>query len=388
MGKKVIGHRADGVFGAVVQVDVAVVVKVHRPARPAGGHELAQAPGAGVAAARLEGVGAAALRHAQKLLQLAAKVGTALGRARVGVWKIKGQCGQRVQHADVAHVAAVQRFHANDADDDFCRHAIFALGARQRRPVLLPKAHTCTHPHFVDKTRAVGLPVLGGAARRRQHQARHLWQKARLAEGAAQPVGVQATALCHVVGKGHHIGPAGVVAGGRRGAGGGSTGGLGAQLFRVFLGCSADAQCASSYKNKSVPCGARTAWLCRACRAGGCKGQGGVGERRGRKNHGHGAHCRYWIAGAGRLQRFLAVLPKQRSVQCACQLAWAHLLLPDRGRSKARQPRQCEAALVAGWPGAGRFLLRRAVGQGRRRAARRSWRNCAARLDALGAAGA
>ena len=40
---------------------------------------------------------AAALRHAQKLLQLAAKVGAALGRARVGVRKIKGQCGRRGQ---------------------------------------------------------------------------------------------------------------------------------------------------------------------------------------------------------------------------------------------------------------------------------------------------
>ena len=45
-GLEVTRHRADGVNGAVDQVDAAVISEVHSKTRPAGGHELEPAHGA------------------------------------------------------------------------------------------------------------------------------------------------------------------------------------------------------------------------------------------------------------------------------------------------------------------------------------------------------
>ena len=51
MADEVVGDRADGVGGAVEQVYATITVKVDRVLVPAGGHELTQAHGAGIAAA-------------------------------------------------------------------------------------------------------------------------------------------------------------------------------------------------------------------------------------------------------------------------------------------------------------------------------------------------
>jgi len=227
MADEVVGHRAYGVLRAAPQIDAAVAIEVHGPARPAGRHELAQAHGAGVAAARLVRVDAGTVHQAQELLQLALEEGAPLGGARVGVGEVEGQGGQRVDDTVAAHVPAVQGLHADDADDDLGRHAVLRLGARQGLGVVLPEAQAGADAHRLDKARAVGGPVLGAAFGRRQHQARHLAQQPRLADGLAHPFALQAAALGQVVGEAHGIGALGVVLGGGR---------LGDLLFRVVLG--------------------------------------------------------------------------------------------------------------------------------------------------------
>jgi hypothetical protein len=211
MAAKVVGHRADGVGRAVEQIDAAVVVKVHGVAHPAGRHELAQAHGARVAAARLEGVDVAAVGQAQKLLQLAAKERGALGRARVGGGEVKGQRGQRIHHPEGAHLLAVEGLHADDAHDDVGGHAVLALGALQRGLVLLPKAQARADAHRFDEAAAVRAPVLGRALGGRKHELGHLGQKPRLANGLAHPFAVQVAARGQVVGKLQGLGAGGVV---------------------------------------------------------------------------------------------------------------------------------------------------------------------------------
>ena len=103
------------------------------------------------------------------------------GSARVRFGEVEGQRGQRVHHAEVAHVLAVEGFHAQDADDDLGRHAVFTFGACQRVGMLLPEAHPGADAYRFDEAGTVGLPVFRRALRGRQHQAWHLRQKARLA---------------------------------------------------------------------------------------------------------------------------------------------------------------------------------------------------------------
>jgi hypothetical protein len=64
VGDEVIGHRANGVGRAVEQVHAAVAVEINGVAHPAGGHELTQAHGTGVAAAWLERIDVGAVREA------------------------------------------------------------------------------------------------------------------------------------------------------------------------------------------------------------------------------------------------------------------------------------------------------------------------------------
>jgi hypothetical protein len=119
--------------------------------------------------------------------------------------KVEGERGQRVDDAEVAHVLAVDRLHADDADDDLRRHAELGLRLRQRAAVALPEAHAGADAQRLDEAAAVRAPVLGRAARGRQHQARHLAQEHGLADGLARPFGVQAAAPGHLVGPAHGV---------------------------------------------------------------------------------------------------------------------------------------------------------------------------------------
>jgi len=80
---EIVCDRTDHVGGAARQVDAAVAIVVHRPASQAARHELRHAHRAGVAAQRLERIGARlALQH-QESFQLAGEIGAALRGPRV-----------------------------------------------------------------------------------------------------------------------------------------------------------------------------------------------------------------------------------------------------------------------------------------------------------------
>ena len=207
MGDKVVGHRADGVGRAAEQVDAVVAIEVHGPLHPAAGHELAHAHGARVAAAQRERVRSGAVREAQELLQLAAEVLGACLRAGVGCGEVEAQRGQGVDHAEIAHLLAVDGLHADDADDDFGRHAVLLFGTRQRGGIGLPEACSGAYAHGLDKAAAVDAPVLGRALGSRRHQAGHLGQKARLGDGVAHPVHRQVVAHRNVGSHLHGVRP-------------------------------------------------------------------------------------------------------------------------------------------------------------------------------------
>ena len=156
----------------------------------------------------------------KELLQLPAEVRTALGGTRVAGGEVERQCGERIGHAEVAHLLPVDGFHTDDAHDDFGRHAVFLLGPLQRCAVLLPEAHPGADTDGVDEPAAVNRPVFRGTRAGRCHEAGDGGQLARLANGLAHPFRVHAAARGHIVGKSHGIG-AGGVAGGTLGLGSG-----------------------------------------------------------------------------------------------------------------------------------------------------------------------
>ena len=205
MALEVVGHGANGVRGAPEQIDAAVAIKVHGKPGPAGRHELPQPHGARVAAAHLERIDVGAVGQAQPLLQLAAEEFGALFGARVSCREVKRQGGERVHHAEVAHLLAVDGLYPDDADDDLGGHTVFLLGAGQGVAVFLPKPHACADADGVDEAAAVHAPVLGRAFGGRQHELGHRAQKTRLAHRLAHPFAVQPPALCQVVGKLHGI---------------------------------------------------------------------------------------------------------------------------------------------------------------------------------------
>ena len=249
-------HRADGVRRAARQVDPAVTIEVHGVLHHARRHELRHAHGAGVAAQRRQGVGAGAVRQRQELLQFAGEERLAGGSPRVGCGEIEGQRGQRVQHAVAAQLLAVQGFHADDADDDLCRHAVLPFGALQRRAVGLPERDAGADADRVDEAAAIQAPVLGGSPRRWQHQARDARQVVRLADGLAHPFAVQVAAFGHVVGPAHHVLAGGVGRPHGRLAHRGGPLRAPRLLFQAIFGPSQRRMDQSSYNNNSKKLGA------------------------------------------------------------------------------------------------------------------------------------
>jgi hypothetical protein len=120
--------------------------------------------------------------------------------------EVEGQGGQRVHHAKAAGVATIDGFHADDADDDFSRYAVFFLGAIQCLLVFQPEAPAGLNAHRVDEAAAVDAPVLDESLGGRLHQPYHGGVVTRLADRIAHPVGVQVAACSHVVGKLHGFG--------------------------------------------------------------------------------------------------------------------------------------------------------------------------------------
>ena len=71
---------------------------------------------------------------------------------------VKRQRCQRREGFKIAGVAPVIGFHADDADDDFRRHAVLLRGAFQRRPVFLIELDAVINMPRAQKTLAVGAP--------------------------------------------------------------------------------------------------------------------------------------------------------------------------------------------------------------------------------------
>ncbi len=205
---EVVGYRADHVVRVVDQVDPAIGVEIHRVMDPARRHELRQSHGAGVAALLRPGIGAGALVQHQELLQFGLEVSAALLRPRMSFWEVKGERGKCIEHAIASCLLAVKGFHADDADDDFSRNAVFLFGPFQCDRVLLPKANAGLDARRLHEALAVGAPVLRNTARRRRNQSDDRRDVTGLADDFVHPASIQATTLRHVGDLGHHVGAA------------------------------------------------------------------------------------------------------------------------------------------------------------------------------------
>ena len=121
--------------------------------------------------------------------------------------KIEGQGGQSIHHTEVAHVAAIDGLHPDDADDDLCRYAELCFGALQGGSILAPKFHASLNANRVDEAAAVDAPILPDHARagglHGTHKTLHSGDEAGLADGLAHPFFVEISALGHVVCKAH-----------------------------------------------------------------------------------------------------------------------------------------------------------------------------------------
>ena len=230
-------HAADGIDRAVDQVDAAIAVEVGGIAADAAGHELRGADGAGVGAPGRHRIQAVLAAVQQELLQLLAEVG---GARR----KVEGQRGERLDGRELAGVATVEGFHADDGDDDLGGHAMFLRGALQRAGMLFPELQATVDAHWLQEAGPVGWPVgqLGGRGRcggggaggrgvtgrgwygGRRRRGRHQRQRARvgadLREQCQQGVPVETVALGHLAHEGLHVQMFGIVAGNGLGAAG------------------------------------------------------------------------------------------------------------------------------------------------------------------------
>ncbi len=159
-------HAADHVGGAVDEVDSSVAVVVDRVMPDTARHELRHPDRARVRAAQHGQVAAAVAAHAERFGQLLAEKRRPVA---FPVRIVERERGQRVDHAEVAGVAAVDRLDAEDADDDLGRHAEVAFGPREQRVVVLPEAEARGKADWLDEARAVDGPVATHAGRRRRH---------------------------------------------------------------------------------------------------------------------------------------------------------------------------------------------------------------------------
>ena len=199
---QVVGDAADHVGGAVLQVDMAVAVEVDRVLVEARRHELRHADGAGVAAGPGERLDAFALAEHEPALELVLEEVAAVAAAGR---KVEGERRQRIDDAKVAHLAAIDRLDADDADDDLRRHAVQLLGGREPRLVGLPELRPGLDADRLDEAGAIGGPVLRRAGRRRHDVARDARHEARLRQRRADPGGIELAALGQRVGEAHDV---------------------------------------------------------------------------------------------------------------------------------------------------------------------------------------
>ena len=230
-------HAADGINRAVDQIDAAIAVEVGGIAADAAGHELRGADGTGVGAPGRQRIQAVLAAVQQELLKLLAEVG---GARR----KVEGQRGERLDGGELAGVATVEGFHADDGDDDLGGHTMFLRGALQCAGMLFPELQAAIDAHRLQEAGPVGWPVRqlgcrggrgggcacgrgvtgrgwhGGRRRRGRHQRQRARVGADLREQRQQGVAVETVALGHFAHEGLHVQMFGIVAGNGLGAAG------------------------------------------------------------------------------------------------------------------------------------------------------------------------
>ncbi len=170
LGGQVAGHRAYGVCRVGDQIDAAAVVEVHRIFQDALGHELRHADGSRIRAAHLQRVACILCAPLEKIAELHAEVSAAVA------WRLRGvaqrQGGERIDHAEVAHIAAVDRLHPEDARDDVRRHAVALLRSLEPHAEFLHEVTARADAQTVEKPAAVHPPVFL-ARRPRQNESGH-----------------------------------------------------------------------------------------------------------------------------------------------------------------------------------------------------------------------
>ena len=209
---KIVGHRSDGIRRAAEQVNVLVAVVIHRVFQPAGRHELRQPHGACIAAAQIQRIVAVTGAQQQVRFQLFAKEAVARLGARMLLRKVKTQGRERIDHPHIAHMAAIDGFHPNNAHDGVRRYAVFALGALQSRRVLAPELHPGPDANRLDEAAAICRPVAAHTAPRWQDQTRHAGQKIGIADGVAHIGFRQTHALGNALDLLHHVRALGIAA--------------------------------------------------------------------------------------------------------------------------------------------------------------------------------
>ena len=181
---------------------MAVAVEVDRVLVEARRHELRHAERAGVAAAPGERIDAFALAEDEPALELVLEEGAAVAPAGR---EVEGEGRKRIDDAKVAHLLAVDRFDADDADDDLGRHAVHLLGLVEPALVGAPERGAGAQANRLDEAGPVRGPVLRRPCRRRHDVARHDRDEARLRERAAHPLGVEAAPLGDAFGEANDV---------------------------------------------------------------------------------------------------------------------------------------------------------------------------------------
>ena len=133
------------------KVDFLVAVEVDRITPLAARHELRNADGTGEGAAHVDRVHAVLAGQQQELFEFRAEE---VGAARV----MEGQRRQRLEYPEIAGIAPVLGFDADDGDDDLGRHAIKGAGLGQGQPVFLPEADAAIDAALVQEARPVAFP--------------------------------------------------------------------------------------------------------------------------------------------------------------------------------------------------------------------------------------
>ncbi|MNE73604.1 hypothetical protein D3C80_1696260 [compost metagenome] len=123
---------------------MSVAIEVHGIVGEGRRHERSVAHRAGIGAAQGQRIVTFLARLQKKLLQLTTEE---LGAARIG----EGKGSQRVDDPRIAHHPSPTGFHADDADDDFRRYAVCAVGALQIGFVLVPEQYAVAHVAWCDE---------------------------------------------------------------------------------------------------------------------------------------------------------------------------------------------------------------------------------------------